>query len=273
MAKLVWGKFTYPKSTPENFLLLEQEMAIRRMQAEDFTRRVRANQGQFALNDAPEVQTIGKASFSFLDTSIYAIRADIHVEDTKLPSITTANWLRKQPYRKPLLENLPAKEVTIKLVHHITERVVGRKAQVWIAAVNGQSIIAKIYQACFLAPYLDKTRIRDFFPEEMEAHAEAWAYDRLRSVQGIIVPHSYGFFKVCKISETRTGHTRDLQKLLQINFCGNEAYVHLLEVIKHLMTLNGFPDDRILNRCTPKVLVRSLQRSEIHMDLISKADG
>jgi len=74
------------------------------------------------------------------------------------------------------------------------------KAQIWKATVRGKPVVAKIYQACFVgeAPswISASNRVWDFYPEEEEAHREAWAFGRLHSLQGSVIPYSYGFFDV-----------------------------------------------------------------------------
>lgn len=200
MPELVWGRFVYPITTREDYDLLEQEIYDRRVKVQRFLYKVKADHGKFTLDNAPELETLGRASFNFLDNATYGIRGDD--QDAAVAPITTADWLHTQTYREPLLGNLPEKGVMIKLLEHITEQMVTRKAQVWKAVVNGQPIIAKIYQACYSRTHFDSnTNVTyNFFPEEMEAHSEAWAYDRLKSIQGRVIPHSYGFFKVCGIS-------------------------------------------------------------------------
>ena len=74
--------------------------------------------------------------------------------------------------------------------------------QVWKATtLNNLKVVVKIYQGCFQnTPMWVKQKgmkvIAAFIPEEERAHREAWAYNRLKSLQGLCIPHSYGFFEV-----------------------------------------------------------------------------
>jgi len=63
----------------------------------------------------------------------------------------------------------------------------------------------------------------DFFAEEVDAHKEAWAYQRLYSLQGSLIPHSYGFFDVILPST-------DL------------VYVHVMEFVGYKRLVDKLPE-------------------------------
>lgn len=74
------------------------------------------------------------------------------------------------------------------------------KSQVWRALVNGSEVVIKIYFSCFHYPWWSKVigggSCMDFFPEEGQAHREAWAYNLLKVLQGTRIPRSFGFYEV-----------------------------------------------------------------------------
>jgi hypothetical protein len=90
--------------------------------------------------------------------------------------------------------------ILTRLLSPVFPRMKFWKAQIWTARVGDREVVAKIYQACFSSerPTIEHRRdsLDGFYPEEEEAHREAWAYNQLLSLQGTVIPHSYGFFKV-----------------------------------------------------------------------------
>lgn len=75
------------------------------------------------------------------------------------------------------------------------------KSQVWKATIQGIEVIIKIYFSCFHYPWWSKSmkKCMDFFPEEEQAHREAWAYNLLTNLQGTRIPRSYGFYEVSEL--------------------------------------------------------------------------
>jgi hypothetical protein len=80
-------------------------------------------------------------------------------------------------------------------------------SQVWKARTrDGASFVVKIFTS-FMASepgwqWSDDPKdkeggeVIDFMPDEEAAHREAWAYEKLRVLQGSYIPHSYGFYEV-----------------------------------------------------------------------------
>lgn len=73
------------------------------------------------------------------------------------------------------------------------------KSPVWTARINDRIFVVKIFQACFHRPnWSDDIGCHDFWPEEEQAHREAFAYSALTNLQGNGIPRSYGFYKASK---------------------------------------------------------------------------
>lgn len=83
-----------------------------------------------------------------------------------------------------------------------------RNAQVYLATFTPDAdatVTVKIYQAS-LMPAVDPEDLHVNEPKEEWERAlqpyrtECWAYERMRDLQGVVVPYIHGFFRVCKIS-------------------------------------------------------------------------
>jgi hypothetical protein len=83
----------------------------------------------------------------------------------------------------------------------------GTLSQVWKAKTrDGASFVVKIFTSFMSSKpgwqWSDDPKdkeggeVIDFMPDEEAAHREAWAYERLRVLQGSYIPHSYGFYQV-----------------------------------------------------------------------------
>lgn len=102
--------------------------------------------------------------------------------------------------RRPVATNLAdlpvtSIEITLTAPLHIGAP---RLSQVWKAVTgDGTMVVVKLFQACFAnEPEWYSDEFVSFIPEEEMAHREAWAYSRLKDMQGLTIPHSYGFYDV-----------------------------------------------------------------------------
>jgi hypothetical protein len=186
----VWGKFQFPIRSGQGFNEFIEEL----------DRRKERNRRKFPQSGDILV-TEGHWEPGYLAEECYAIpQTYTSGSPPEPPPYIT------RPVRERYLEldtQLSAVGTEITLTRLLCPVLPGAvhvwKSQVWMARVAGREVVAKIYQACFPPDRPSISAIPDtpidFYPEEEEAHREAWAYSRLFNLQGTVIPHSYGFFK------------------------------------------------------------------------------
>jgi hypothetical protein len=219
----VWGRFRFPILDRNTFNEFLDELD---------RRRVRNSRKHPQANDT--LITEGHPSFEFLSDPCYRVSPQPATSEPKPPAYIT----RSVRQRHVELDRLPSVGTEITLIHIIKPCLPWDqvwKSQVWRARVSGREVIAKIYQACF-PPEQRPSRGSDlslfkFYPEEEEAHREAWAFHQLFCLQGTIIPHSYGFFTVRSYQSRRRWHADAF--LSQIKLPSQDmAIVHIMEYIE-----------------------------------------
>lgn len=168
MPPTVWGEFAFPIKSYDDFchLWLEQK-----------TRRARNLEPDRRLTHGIELEIRETATFSYLTLPPYDLSST---------------------YRQP---SKYAHGTRIILKQSITESLSEDwetfKAPVWKASINSREVIVKIFQACFSQlEWTDELGCHDFFPEEEQAHREAFAYSALQQSRGRRIPRSFGFYTV-----------------------------------------------------------------------------
>lgn len=201
---LVWDKFDYPITNPSSAEELIQEFSDREARNEakplkkDYTLSIR----QYYTH-------------CFLEDAVYDLKPLLHglpSSDNRMAVSAEAgvHGTRFQAQRTRLTEfdSISLHEIKLILSKPLHNVYAARHAQVWTARTpRGNTVAVKKFQACFTdTPYWvpsrnpldgdDAGRLDDFAPEEEQAHREAWAYHSLRSLQGSLLPYSYGFYEV-----------------------------------------------------------------------------
>lgn len=171
MVPIVWDKFIFPVKTKKEYyqLWLYQE-----------ARRLRNLAPGQKLIKGTELKLDERATFSYLSSPDYDLSASstLGAQLSYPLAPGTVLVLEKRLTANPLLGY----------------RI---KAPVWTARIGSLEYVVKIFQACFHNPnWYDHLGCRDFFPEEEQAHREAFAYASLEQLQGRNIPRFYGFYKV-----------------------------------------------------------------------------
>lgn len=159
MASMVWGEFDFPVKSKKEFYELCRELILRRSR--------NLVPGQKLVNGTRLVIQ-DPATFSYLSLPPYDIASKL----------------------QPL--NIYPSGTVIILQESLTEDPsygASFKAPVWTARINGNKVAVKFFQACFLQPeWSDSIGCYDFFPEEEQAHREAFGYTALQQLQGVKIP-------------------------------------------------------------------------------------
>lgn len=191
--RLLYGEIEYPVTSREDYLRLIEKMRLQRA--------LNLSDGK-KLEQRATVEILVKIDdFNFLPKPAYSILR----EDSLIPlskHLPTINDVSPAPH----FNISPGTKIT--LMESITPDPAGYqvsiKSQVWKGLIpipgtnDRREVVLKIFFSCFHTPWWSNTwsKILDFFPEEEQAHREAWAYSRLKDVQGTRIPKSYGFYKV-----------------------------------------------------------------------------
>ena len=177
---LVWNRFNFPITSKE-----EAQIFIK-----EFKERASRNSSPTGcLNRNDKIKLLHSYSPNFLDESVYNINVN---EPVVFPP---------DPSRRERLQEfdcIPSVGLEINLIKAVDS---GHFSQVWRSRTpKGANVISKIFQSCLAPelPFWHKQRacLWDFTPEEEQAHREMWAYQTLANIQGLVIPHSYGFYEV-----------------------------------------------------------------------------
>lgn len=206
MSQIAWNKFNFPiKSKKEYYQLwLYQE-----------ARRLRNLAPGQKLIKGTELVLDEKATFSYLTSPVYDLSAfgTLGAQLSYPLDQGTVLVLEKRLTANPLLG------------HQI-------KSPVWTARIGNLEYVVKIFQACFHKPnWYDYLGCRDFFPEEEQAHREAFAYASLKQLQGRNIPESYGFYKVKILIHEWWGKNSWISLLQTKLPSGDSATIHVMEYI------------------------------------------
>lgn len=170
MAQIVWNKLTFPVKTKEEYY----ELWV----YQDERRRRNLAPGR-KLSVGTKLKLLSAPTFSYLSLPPY----DLSPGSGNIKRLTSSFPRNTVLVLEKSLTKDPAEGYAI-------------NAPVWMATIKGRSFVVKLYQACFHKPeWSDRRGCYDFFPEEEQAHREAFAYTALRDLQGSKIPRSYGFYK------------------------------------------------------------------------------
>lgn len=122
----------------------------------------------------------------------------------ELPMTNGVFPLEPHPNIAPVLSSGTKITLAESITPNPADNGVSIKSQIWKGLVSVSEtdemhvVVLKVFFSCFHTPCWSNTwcEIYDFFPAEEQAHREAWAYSRLKDVQGALIPKSQGFYNV-----------------------------------------------------------------------------
>lgn len=180
---VLWNSIPYPIKTKEDHKKL---LVLLRKKLETYN--------SAPLQPNVKLITLRASQLRFSDSPIY-----------KLPVTDSAHRILPEDLQhylpRPRLDipHSHSPGIRIKLLAPIS-RTFNVKAQVWRVMAFGQIACLKIFQTCLIGfepEWFTNHKICEaFFPEEEQAHMEAWTYSKLKPLQGTFLPHSYGFYDV-----------------------------------------------------------------------------
>lgn len=185
MLSVVWGRFPYPITSKE---LYDEFM-------DEYRKRMRRNLDH-PLRSGDKISLNKRSSFDFLEDEIYTVNNNSNLamgHKTKAMQCRA----RRPRFREPDLARGGVHLVLLKPLHADPRN---HHSQVWIVRTSsGGRAVLKIFLSYMCeSPDFYDGKMMLFYPEEEQAHREAWAYQQLISLQGDRIPHSYGFYDVCK---------------------------------------------------------------------------
>ncbi|EPQ52059.1 hypothetical protein GLOTRDRAFT_132183 [Gloeophyllum trabeum ATCC 11539] len=212
MARLIWN-VQYPRSHSEYIGLLDE-----------FRRRQTASL-ESPLKQDHNLHFVGSPNFDFLPHPAYQVNQTSYLGQVLAPLNETARDAYAPHHRRRYVielrldgRSLPEFEV---ILRQPLSTGLEKFAQVWKADAICRDgtvfpVVAKLFQgSLFPEPQwleYDNVLDEDYPLQEEVSHREAWAYERLRSARGTIIPYSYGFYDV------------------QLP-CGSVACTHIIEYI------------------------------------------
>lgn len=206
--RLLWGELEYPIQDVNHYNELMDEIHHRRSLNLSRKGRVRAGESPFK-QICREV-----TDFKFLPLPAYSTTPSPNPHPLDNQALSLLTNLGPPRYSTNPIDSRQVSPPTCKIVllDSLTPYLtpdspdIRVKSQVWRALVNGSEVVIKIYFSCFHYPWWSKVigggSCVDFFPEEGQAHREAWAYNLLKVLQGTRIPRSFGFYEV---SESHVG--------------------------------------------------------------------